>query len=65
MARYDLVVGESKVVDEKCADDDDGRRKNDTRHNTPADNRLVLLPWRLTHHVVVNGVNAKRLARRA
>jgi hypothetical protein len=64
-ARYALVVRQRIVVDKEGADDDDGRGKEDPGSDAAADDRLVLLPRRLAHHVVVDGVDAERLARRA
>ena len=60
-----MVVGQRKVVDEERADDDGGCGKGDAGEDTSTDDRLVFLPWGLAHHVVVDGVHAERLARRA
>ena len=60
-----MVVGQRKVVDEERADDDDRCGKGDAGEDTSTDDRLVFLPWGLAHHVVVDGVHAERLARRA
>ena len=57
-ARHALVVRQSKVVDEERANDDDGRGKGDAGEDPAADDRPVLLPRRLAHHVVVDGVDA-------
>ena len=58
-ARHVVVVGQRKVVDEERADDDDGCGKGDAVEDTSADDRLVFLPWRLAHHVVVDGVDSE------
>jgi hypothetical protein len=58
-AGHDLIIRERKVVYEKCTGNDYDRRKYDAHEDTSVDNRLVLLPRRLAHHGVVNGINAK------
>jgi hypothetical protein len=64
-ARYALVVRQRIVVYKERSEDDDGRGKEEASSDAAADDRLVLLPRRPAHHVVVDGVDAERLARRA
>jgi hypothetical protein len=64
-ARHVMIIRERKVVNEKCADDDNNRGKQDAQTDTSVDDSLVLPPRRFAHHIVVNRINAKRLARGA
>ena len=59
------VVRQRKVVDKQRANDDDRRGKSDTREDTAAGDRLVLLQRWFAHHVVVDGVDPEPLAWRS
>jgi hypothetical protein len=60
-----VVIRECKVVDEKRAGHDNGRREQDAQANTSVDDWLILLPRWLAHHCVIDRIDAKRLARGA
>lgn len=65
LAARHVFIRERKVINEKCAANDYGRRKYDACEDSSVDDWLVLLPRWLTHHCVINGINAERLAWRA
>lgn len=65
LAARHVIVRERKVVDEKCADDDNSRGEQDAQPDTSIDDRFILSPRRLAHHCVIDRIDAKRLARGA
>jgi hypothetical protein len=60
-----VFVRERKVVDKKCAYDNNSRGEQDAQADTCVDDQVVLPPRRLAHNITINRIDAKRLARRA
>jgi hypothetical protein len=58
-ARHVMIIRERKVVDEKCADDNNSRGEQDAQTDTSVDDSLILPPRWLAHHGVVNRIDAK------
>jgi hypothetical protein len=64
-ARHVMIIRERKIVDEKCANDNNSRGEQDAQADTSVNDPLILPPRRFAHHIVVNRIDAKRLAWRA